>query len=259
MQGSEIVLGDANRMTSSKPLAGSRGRGWCPFAALVLVLVSSCAADPSFSSEPGRSSTIRLSEPASPTHTGSPAPSHVPGTDPVAAHIVQVVADGLQVRSAAGTGAEVVGGLERGAVARIESEPVESDGFVWYEVVDLDSKRGWVASGDDEDSWLAPLSFTVSMAIGTGPAPPGTLRVDAGVVPRAASLGDLEDLPPEGACAEVGIADAFELARVLRGSESRLELDIYSFTTFSTDAGWFSASVSPRAPDGFPGCADMGS
>jgi hypothetical protein len=77
---------------------------------------------------------------------------------PTTATIVQVVADGLQLRSAAGTDAPVVGGLERGAVARIESEPVESDGFVWYEVVDLDSNRGWVASGDDEDTWLAALT-----------------------------------------------------------------------------------------------------
>lgn len=65
------------------------------------------------------------------------------------------MAEGLQLRSAAGTQAAIVGGLEQGAAARIESDPVEADGFVWYEVVDLDNNRGWVASGDDEDAWLA--------------------------------------------------------------------------------------------------------
>jgi len=102
-----------------------------------------------------------MSPPASPSSPGSrsPVPSpEAPPEPPTTDSIVQVVADGLQMRSAAGTQAPVVGGLERGVVARIESDPIDADGFVWYEVVDLDGNTGWVASGDDEDPWLATIT-----------------------------------------------------------------------------------------------------
>jgi len=74
-----------------------------------------------------------------------------------------------------------------------------------------------------------------------------------------ASLGNLDDLEAGMGCADVTIAEAFELARLLRGTESRLELDTYSFTTFATpDDRWFSVSLAPQSPDGFPRCEDIG-
>ena len=345
----------------------------------------------------------------------SPAASNEP--EPIGpGDVVQVVAEGLQLRSTAGTGADVVGGLDRGAVARVESGPVESDGFAWYEVVDLDSNRGWVAAGDDEDAWLAPRSEqpeadlvlryevfghvtpTVSMPLvtvmddrrvimgdgstgwslwqltdagfdrlseevlespylqasaeyepvlqegvsegpahgaglylftigtegepivvrsvqwfgeaeeaayfvpsperlalegvatglntleeslgedawvadpltyvgdrymvwagrGSGPEPPGTPQVDAGAVLDGTSLGNLDDLSTAMACADITLAEAFELTRLLRGPDSHLDLDRVSSATFATDDAWFSLSLSPKTPDGFPGCADVG-
>lgn len=342
----------------------------------------------------------------------APEPSQSPTVATVAT-IVQVVADGLQLRSAAGTHAPVVGGLERGAVARIESDPVEADGFVWYEVVDLDSNRGWAASGDDEDAWLAtvadqpdgspllrfeqvcdvagPLSppavtvmddrsvvmgdygrgwrlglltdagfdrmseavlespyllasaehelvvragaeppghgvcvytftvgnaaepivvrsvqwlgeeeiffepsperraldgiahglktleeslgpdaweteplpyigdsFMVSLGSGDGPIPRETARVDPSALPIGTSLGDLGDPPPGGTCGHLTIAEAFELALVLRDAGGDLALDTFSTAAFATDSGWFSVILTPQGPDGYPACTDAG-
>ena len=324
------------------------------------------------------------------------------------------MADGLQIRSAAGTQSPVVGGLERGAVARIESDPVEADGFAWYEVTDLDSNTGWVASGDGEDPWLAavvdqpagsallrfeqacdvtgPLnlppvtvmedrrvvmgdyergwrlwhlsdagferlsgavlespylqasaeyalvlradaeppghgvcaytftvgnapepivvtsiqwlgqeevffepsperraldgiahglntleeslgpdaweaepfpyvadSFIASLERLGGPVPAGQTRVDPGALPIGTALGDLEDPPPDGICGDLTVAEAFELARVLRDADVGLmALDNFSSGSYATDAGWFSLTLAPQAPDGYPACGDAG-
>lgn len=136
-------------------------RAWVWPAAMATFLVSSCTGQPAPALQPPSASSTGASGSALPTSSGNAASAPSVETPPqplTAASIVQVVADGLQLRSAAGTQAPTVGGLERGAVARIESDPVEADGFVWYEVVDLDSNRGWVASGDDEDAWLATVA-----------------------------------------------------------------------------------------------------
>jgi hypothetical protein len=374
-------------------------------------LVSSCAVDPAPSSQPTSTSSSVPSAPAS-ASPGSPTPGAP--EPPTRESIVQVVADGLQLRSAAGTQASVVGGLERGAVARIESDPVEADGFVWYEVVDLDGNTGWVASGDDEDPWIAtvadqpegsarlrfeqacdvtgPLSlppvtvmddrrvvmgdyergwrlwrltdagfdrlseavlespylqssaeyelivrpdaeppghgvcaytFTVGTAaepivvrsiqwlgeeevffepsperrsldgiahglntleeslgrdaweadpfpyiaasfmasLGRlgGPVPAEQTRIDPRALPIGTALGDLEDPPPSGICGDLTIAEAFELARVLRDADGGLmALDNFSSAVYATDAGWFSLTLAPQAPDGYPACSDAG-
>lgn len=409
-------------MASRQTLPRSRSGARWPSLGVLVVLMAACSGGPGTSSEPATTPSPREpSAPASPTQPASetPAASDEPQPEPEAigpGDVVQVVADGLQLRSAAGTGSDVVGGLERGAVARVESEPVDSDGFTWYEVVDLDSNRGWVAAGDDEDAWLAGLSdqpdgelvlryevfghvspavsmplvtvmddrrvimgdgstgwslwhltdagfdrlsqdvlespylqtsaeyepvlqegvtegpahgaglylFTIGtegepivvrsvqwfgeaeeaaffvpsperralegvatglntldealgedawvgdpltyvgdrymvwVGRGSGEEPPGTPQVDAGAVLETTSLGNLDDLPTGLACADITLAEAFELARLLRGPDSRLDVDRYSYATFATDDAWFSVSLSPKTPDGFPGCADVG-
>jgi hypothetical protein len=35
-----------------------------------------------------------------------------------------------------------------------------------------------------------------------------------------------------------------------------LALDGYGFGNFTTNAGWFGFWLTPRSPDGYPGCAD---
>jgi hypothetical protein len=71
--------------------------------------------------------------------------------------IMQVVADELRMRAEAGTASTLVGTLERGTAVRIESGPVEADGFTWFEVVDLEGRGGWAADGDGTDPWLAGI------------------------------------------------------------------------------------------------------
>jgi hypothetical protein len=395
---------------------------------MLVVLVAACSGDPVSSSVAPAPSVAGSTSLASttPSADDSPAASE-PNFDPDIVgpgDVVQVVADGLQLRSAAGTGSDVVGGLERGAVARVESGPVESDGFSWYEVLDLESNRGWVAAGDAEDAWLAArtdqpdgglvvryevfghVSPTVSMPLvtvmddrrvvmgdgstgwslwhltdagfdrlteevlespylqesaeyqpvlqagvtegpphgtgihvftigteaepivvrsvqwfgeaeeaafyvpspqrralegvaaglstlggslgedawvtdpltyvadrymvwvgrGSGEAPPGTPQVDAGAVLGSTSLGNIDDLAEPLVCSDITLAEAFELARLMRGTDSPLmrgtdsplNLDRFSSATFASDDAWFSVSLSPHTPDGFAGCDDIG-
>jgi hypothetical protein len=105
---------------------------------------------------------------------------------------MQVVADELRMRADAGTASALVGTLGRGAAVRIESGPVEADGFTWFEVVDLEGRRGWAAAGDGTDPWLAAipdmtdgtpmLTLTYGCDV-TGPInPPATNVLDDGRV-----------------------------------------------------------------------------
>ena len=59
----------------------------------------------------------------------------------------------LRVRSAAETGAEVIGSLEGGAVVAIDEGPVCADGYNWY-AVSNDDIGGWTAEGGGGDYWL---------------------------------------------------------------------------------------------------------
>jgi len=59
-------------------------------------------------------------------------------------------------------------------------------------------------------------------------------------------------------CADIGLAEAFELARLLRGPDSPMGLDRATYAAFATDGAWFSLSLWPKTPDGFPGCDDVG-
>jgi hypothetical protein len=105
---------------------------------------------------------------------GSPSPSPVPVAEPTPSatadqpsvgqssaftvdDIVQVTVDGLRMRGSADAQAPVVAALENGEVVRVVAGPATAGGYDWYEVIDLDSRRGWVASGDDAGAWLSSV------------------------------------------------------------------------------------------------------
>ena len=68
---------------------------------------------------------------------------------------MQVVADELRLRAEADTAATLVDTLARGTTVRVESDSVEADGYTWVEIVAIDGRRGWAATGDGVDPWLA--------------------------------------------------------------------------------------------------------
>jgi hypothetical protein len=110
------------------------------------------SAVPSASAGPSLSSTSEASPSATPPE---PTASLIPyaADDP----LLQVSVDGLRIRAMASTSADIVRRLDRGEVVRVMSGPVDADGYVWHEVVDLDSRIGWVAMGGGAQPWLAEV------------------------------------------------------------------------------------------------------
>ena len=72
------------------------------------------------------------------------------GTFPIDAQVVTTAPD-LWMRDGPGVGSNVIGSLNLGAPLTIVSEPVEADGFTWYEVqlrnpdIAAASSGAWVA------------------------------------------------------------------------------------------------------------------
>lgn len=142
----------------------------------------------------------------SPTATGAePTPS---GEAP-ASNILQVVADELRMRAEAGTDAALVGTLGRGAPVRVDSGPVEADGFTWYEVTDLAGRQGWAADGDGVDAWLSSIPDL------TSPAPILTLTYGCDVLgpinpPATTVLDDGHVLMTQGPAGEWSVRQLSE-------------------------------------------------
>ncbi len=101
---------------------------------------------PSASVSPSASSSVEASPAFTPAESG--APSFAGDA------LLQVSVDALRMRTAASTSVDIVQSLDRGDVVRVISGPVEADRYAWYEVIDLDSRSGWVALGDGADPWL---------------------------------------------------------------------------------------------------------
>jgi hypothetical protein len=135
---------------------------------------------------------------ASPTPGASVSPSAAPSSTPPepsaspppGALLLQVSVDGLRMRTTASTSADIVRNLDRGEVVRVMSGPVETAGYAWYEVTDLDSQSGWVAMGDGGAPWLEAV-----------PPEPTTndllfrFQRDCDVTPR--SMSNLPIWPPD--------------------------------------------------------------
>ncbi len=137
---------------------------------------------PSASVSPSASSSVEASPAFTPAESG--APSFAGDA------LLQVSVDGLRMRTTASTSADIVRTLDRGEVVRVISGPVEADSYAWYEVIDLDSRSGWVATGDGADPWLD-----------TVPADPATSELllrfqrDCAVTPRGNSTNPV--FPPD--------------------------------------------------------------
>ena len=126
-----------------------------------LLALAGCQSETPSGSAGGPSSAPIATESQGPAGT-APGPAQTASADAPVGEVLQVVADELRVRAQAGTDAALVGTLERGTPVRVESAPVEADGFTWYEVTDLTSRRGWVAEGDEADAWLSPVQDLTS-------------------------------------------------------------------------------------------------
>lgn len=73
--------------------------------------------------------------------------------------MVQVLVDGLNMRTSASQDASAVGVVQAGQRVTIVSGPQSADGFTWYEVSrGRDAARGWLAAGTAEEPWLTPVS-----------------------------------------------------------------------------------------------------
>src|SRR5688500_14699924 len=88
-----------------------------------------------------------------PAASATPGPSASTSAEHPAGTLLMVVADELRMRAAPGTGSDLVAGLSRGDVVQIASGPADADGFAWYEAIDIDGHRGWLAEGDGSDAW----------------------------------------------------------------------------------------------------------
>jgi hypothetical protein len=123
----------------------------------MLVALSGCTTAESPTASGSASDRTAPSAPSG-APSGDSEPSASGSAEPggTAGNILQVVADELRLRGEAGTDATLVDTLARGTTVRAVSDTVEADGFTWIEIVAIDGRRGWAATGDGVDPWLAP-------------------------------------------------------------------------------------------------------
>jgi Bacterial SH3 domain len=157
-----------------------------------IVVIAGCTAESPAPPTAGEASGVPAPE-VTPSGA-SAAPSAGPSPEGAVSDggLAQVLSDELSLRSEAGTDAELVDTLARGTVVRVESGSTEADGFTWFEVVDVEGRRGWVADGDGEDAWLGAItdltqaapSLTLSYGCDVVPPvnPPATTLLDSGLV-----------------------------------------------------------------------------
>ncbi len=100
--------------------------------------------------------------PPTPTPTPVPKPTLGPGGKAV---VVNSNPEGLAVRSGPGRSNAIRGVVKDGTVLEIlpkpgdiNEYPVNADGYRWWRVRTEEDLIGWVAQGDETQSWLEPLS-----------------------------------------------------------------------------------------------------
>ena len=99
--------------------------------------------------------------PPTPTPTPVPEPTLGPGGKAV---VVNSNPEGLAVRSGPGRGNSIRGVVRDGTILEIMPKPeevneypVNADGYRWWRVRTEEDLIGWVAQGDEAQSWLEPL------------------------------------------------------------------------------------------------------
>lgn len=142
--------------------------------------------------------------------------------------VLQVVADDLRLRAEPNTTAALVAAMPRGHVTRVESGPVEADGFRWWELVDADGVTGWAADGDGADPWLASAGGTAAepllrLSYGcdvTGPirAPATTILADGTVILAEAGFDPGDLAPPTWLTGRLSTAGIEHVRQNLLGS-----------------------------------------
>lgn len=135
---------------------------------VALILVTACGTpQPSTSSTPtaiGPTPTVTAPASSSPSSSPSASPSAAPG-DPFLGSVVKTVTDRLRVRSqprVSDDSAMYEPVLPLGTELQVIGGPVDSSGYVWYEVAPVSfvlkagPDHGWVAMGDhDGTPWIA--------------------------------------------------------------------------------------------------------
>ena len=205
----------------------------------------------------GERSTADASPTPGPSANASTVPSSTvsepSGSPPPDDGLLQVAVDRLRMRATASTSADIVRVLDRGEVLRIESGPVEAQGYTWYEVVGLDSQLGWVATGDSGALWLE--------AVPTEPATSELLlrfQRDCDASPRRD--GDLPFWPPDltvtadgrvvtwGAGDGLGSGSRLVVRRLSPSGMAQLQRDVLDLPALQVSAT-FDAERIPDAPD----------
>jgi len=107
--------------------------------------------------------TATLALPPTETPTLVPTPTEVftptpqPGTALAAGQPARVVAPaGLNMRTEAASGAQLILQLGTGIRVTVLEGPVDAEGFRWWRVDDGQGNVGWVAERDAETEWLSP-------------------------------------------------------------------------------------------------------
>ncbi len=155
---------------------------------------------------------------ATPSSTPSSTPAEPSAPEWADDLLFQVNVEGLRMRTMPDLNAEIVRILDLGEVVRVVSGTLKLADFPWYEIVDLDSRSGWVAGGEAGDPWLEviPPDTTTSALllrlerdcdvslrmVGIPVVPPNvTITADGRVVLGSADLtwpGLVRQLSPSG-------------------------------------------------------------
>lgn len=115
----------------------------------------------------------------------------------------------------------------------------------------------------DEDSWTEPAprpyiarSYLLWLVPDTAPAPPGTPYVGDIQFPIDGPLETFGDQMDGFRCGHLTLDQAMEFASLLRDRGVDLRLDTLNGPVLGLDVGSVSILLSPRTPDGSPGCSD---